>query len=429
MRCLAAFFCLALFGCSASNNADPANTQTHHPRPDAGSGGSNGSGGADTGGTSAGGASSSGGAAGQAQTVSGKLGIVAIDVQETFVSGAHNADLSARLDRTKSDFQLAADQGVPFFITFEATEQGDHALYAPLQPVLPSQAQKFIKTTFDATGLPAFAAAMQQSGLTHLVVVGSETDVCVMQTVLGLRKLGFTVLVEGDAVFTSETNTSPAVRRMQQAGAVMVDQNQVQGFVANPNALPKGQDVPVTILAPLSAGVVFNAFDDASVGATPDPLKTQKAARLQQLLLVSEWFELPVYVANPTIGLPSAYASYFHGQLLPISQIAQDAAVTELVVAGTDGGLSDALTSWKASHQLYVMEDALFSMSSPDAQKAMLEPFYAGGIVPTTYKSFYYDMTKSVDPSGWPSQVWVQRFDPYYDLTMAPEDLPPMPPS
>jgi hypothetical protein len=285
----------------------------------------------------------------------------------------------------------------------------------------------FTKTKFDATQLPPFAAALEQSGVTHLVVMGAETDVCVLQTVLGMRTMGFTVLLESDAVFTSETNTSPALRRMEQAGALMVNGADVAGYINKTIELPQGGDQAVTVTQPLMLGVVFNNFTTTTVNSSADPLETQKAARLRELLIVCEWFELPVYVDNPGAGLPSAYASYFQGQLRPLTQIAQDTFVEQLVFAGTDGGLANALSARMASHTLFVMEDALLALGTPAAQKTMLQPFYDGGLVPTTYKGFYYDMTKSVDVSEWPSPVWIQNYDQYYWETQAPEDLPPMP--
>jgi nicotinamidase-related amidase len=368
-----------------------------------------------------------GGMGGAGPETEGAMGIVVIDVQEVFVDIAANADMASRIDRTKGAFQLAADHDIPFFITFEASQSGDHALHAPLQPLLPAHTQDFIKTTFAATGLPSFSEALTQSKLSHLVVLGAETDVCVLQTVLGLREMGFTVMLEQDAVFTSETNTSPALRRMQQAGVLLADQAAVAGYVTKQTELPKGGDHAVRLTEPLRMGVVLNDFTDAALAGSADPLMTQKFARLRELLLVSEWFELPVYVADAGAGLPAEFAPYFEGQLRPITQIEQDSLVTQLVFAGTDGGLADSMSAWMASRQLFVMEDALLALGTPAAQKEMLQPFFDEGLVPTTYKSFYYDMTKSVDLAEWPSQQWVERFDEFYWITQAPEDLPPIP--
>jgi hypothetical protein len=72
------------------------------------------------------------------------------------------------------------------------------------------------------------------------------------------------------------------------------------------------------------------------------------------------------------------------------------------------------------------MEDAVLAQGSALAQKEMLKPLFAGGLVPTTYKSFYYEMTQSVNLAEWPSQKWVQKYDEYYSITQAPEDLPPI---
>lgn len=410
--------CLAVAGCSPATGPEGDRLESQHGSGDPGGSGSGGNGG---------GAGTGTGTGGPGPVTEGAVGIVVIDVQELFVDGAANADMAGIIDRTKSTFQLAEDHDVPFFVTFEDSQQGDHALHAPLQPLLPGHARDFIKTTFGATGLPSFFEAVNQSGLSHLVVLGAETDVCVLQTVLGLRKMGFTVMLQQDAVFTEETNTSPALRRMQQAGTLLVDLTDVAGYVAKPSELPKGGDHAVRIVEPMHMGVVLNGFTDAALADANDPLTTQKSARLRELLLVSEWFDLPVYVADVGAGLPAAFASYFEGQLRPISQIAQDSSVEQLVFAGTDGGLADSMSAWMSSRQLFVMEDALLARGTPAAQKEMLAPFFDGGLVPTTYKSFYYDMTQSVDPAEWPSQQWVQKFDEYYPITQAPEDLPPIP--
>ncbi|NUO49114.1 MAG: isochorismatase family protein [Polyangiaceae bacterium] len=389
--------------------------------------GDGGSGGSDAATTSSAHVSSGAGETSASGSVTeGKLGVVVIDVQETFVDGASNPDMPSIIDRTGALFTLAAEHEVPFFVTFEASQSGDHALHAPLVPLLPSQASDFIKTTFAATGLSSFANAVEAAALTHVVVVGAETDVCVMQTVLGLRAMGLTVLLEQDAVFSEETNTSPALRRMAQAGVLLVDQADVSGYVADQTHLPVGNDAPVRIALPLQTGVVLTNLTSAGIAASGDAFKTQKLARLRELLLVSEWFELPVYVEDVAAGLPAELEEYFWGQLRPIDQIASDIAVTQLVFAGTDGGIATSVAAWDDGRDVFVMEDALLAQGSSADQAALLAPLFEQGAVPTTYKSFWYDMTKSVDTAEWPSQAWVQKLDEYYPITQAPEDLPPI---
>ena len=87
-----------------------------------------------------------------------------------------------------------------------------------------------------------------------------------------------------------------------------------------------------------------------------------------------------------------------------------------------------AIRSLCRDQRLEVIDLQVHDLPAPlDAQTQVLAPYYQAGMVPTTYKSFYYDMTKSVDLNQWPSPVWVQRFDQFYDITQAPEDLPPLP--
>ncbi|MEZ4444030.1 MAG: isochorismatase family protein [Polyangiaceae bacterium] len=383
------------------------------------------------------GATSGGGGAGQGGGGAGEgagspadyhLGMVVIDVQETFVDYAANQDMSGIIARTKTSFELAGARDLPFFLTYEASKSGDHALHAPLQGSVPSQGAEFIKTTFAATGLPAFRDAVLASAVSHVVVMGAETDVCVLQTALGLRAMGLGVLLQHDAVFSSEPNVPPALRRMEQAGITLVSEAELAHFVDAPEDLPAPPEAPPSLVAPLTMGVVLHAFDDASLSASGDPLKTQKSARLRELLMVSEWFDRPVYVADPNAGLPSAYSSYYGGALRPLSQIASDGEVKQLVFAGTDGDLPALLQSYVASHDLFVMEDALLASDTAAAQSAALQPFFDQGMVPLTYKTFYYDMTKSVSLSEWPSQSWVDKYDEFYWITQAPEDLPPIQP-
>lgn len=385
-----------------------------------GTGGVGGTGG--SGATGGGGAGGSGGG-----VVAGTLGFMVIDVQELFVNWSVTPDMPGIINNMKTDFQLAESDNVPFFMSYEASKTGSHALHAPLVPLVPPQAQEFVKTKFDASQLPALHDALANSGLSHLVVMGAETDVCVLQTVLGLRTMGFTVIVEQDAIFTSESNTGPAIRRMKQAGALFRNQAEVAGYVANQNALPAGGNEVVRITDPLHMGVVLNNFTDASIAGNNDVLKSQKNARLHELLLVCEWFELPVYSTDPAAGIPAAFDNLYQGQLKPISQIPLDVNVTQLVFAGTDGGVDNVMSPLMATHQLFVMEDALLAQGSAAAQKAMLLPLFDNGLVPTTYKGFYYDMTKSVSTAQWPNPVWVMKFNPFYFLTQAPEDLPPIP--
>ena len=50
-------------------------------------------------------------------------------------------------------------------------------------------------------------------------MAGAETDVCILQSVLGLLREGYEVYLLEDCLFSSESAPEPAIARMRQAGA------------------------------------------------------------------------------------------------------------------------------------------------------------------------------------------------------------------
>lgn len=344
----------------------------------------------------------------------GRAGLVLIDVQQSFVKSASNPDLSQVLERTRSALLLAGQRSTPVFITYEATKQ--NALPASIQGAVPAGAQEFVKTTFAATGLPAFASAVKQAGLTHLVVLGAETDVCVLQTVLGLRALGLGVVLQKDAVFSEETNTAPSLRRMRQAGVSLASAAEVSALLGG-GPLPAVPADPIRRLKPFAVATVLNQLDQASLSAAQDPHKAAKQARLRELLLASEWFGVPIF--GTTTSLPSSLAGLLKKPIRPLAELAAEKGIEQVVIAGTTQGLA-ALVAGQ-SREVFLVEDGLLGTSL-----GALEPQVQGGAVPITYKTFYYEMTRSVDLSEWPPD-WVARDPEYYQKTQAPEDLPPIP--
>lgn len=351
------------------------------------------------------------------------VGIVVIDAQESFIQWAANPDIEAIIENIRSVLTLAGTQQVPLFITYEASKDvsSGSAMPAALRAAAPAHTQEFIKTTYAATGLPAFAKAVQLAARTHLIVVGAETDVCVLQTVLGLRELGYTVILQRDAVFTSEPNTGPALRRMEQAGVLMANMAQVKAYLEGSTPLPSpAANTPIRIIEPTSIAVVLDDLQDASVGASQDKNKAAKIARLRELLLISEWFDIPLY--GSAAALPAQLTGLITKPIQPLSGLAQS-PVTQLVFAGTDKDLPTLLGSYGASRDVFLLADGL--LASAAGQPAALEQHYQAGAVPLTYKSMYYGMTKSVDLGEWP-KAWADRDPIYYPKTQAPEALPPI---
>ena len=57
---------------------------------------------------------------------------------------------------------------------------------------------------------------------TQAIVAGCETDVCVLESCLGLLGLGYEVYVVEDLLFSSARNAEAAIARMRQEGAVFL---------------------------------------------------------------------------------------------------------------------------------------------------------------------------------------------------------------
>ena len=348
-----------------------------------------------------------------------------IDVQSVFVDTATQrnpaSNVPGRVTNDRAILDLAKATQAPLFITFEAATTGDHAIAPALAGDLPPNAQQFIKTTFDATDQPQFAAAIQASGLRRFLVVGSETDVCVMQTILGLRRLGLEVVALVDGIFTEEVNVAPALRRWVQTGVAQASVTDAHGILSGQTAVAfPPSPRPATTTRPLNIGFVLHELD--KLGA--DPAASAKQVRLQQLLYISAWFRIPVFAEDPasaTAALTGNLSGILTGPILPLSSL--PGTITQLAIAGAHDGVNAEATQLRQSGlDVFMLEDILIGGNSVD-----LEPAYVAGAIPSTYKTLYYELTHSVDDSGWPSQQWViDGQNMYWSLTLAPEELPPV---
>jgi len=134
-------------------------------------------------------------------------GLLLIDAQEYFQPPE---PVLARLERL---LMFAEMVSMPVIVTLE---QGKGDL--PERLKLPPDAQRFEKAFFDCNREPAIHDAL--TAQKSWAVAGAETDVCVLQSVLGLLGHGHEVRLLEDCLFTSEANPEPAIARMRTAGAI-----------------------------------------------------------------------------------------------------------------------------------------------------------------------------------------------------------------
>ncbi|MBA3450370.1 MAG: isochorismatase family protein [Chloroflexia bacterium] len=148
------------------------------------------------------------------------LAIVVIDVQPYFLDGWMAGESKPLLARLEFLLALATVYDLPLLATFEQPIAQKGWLPERLEPFFPAHGQRHTKQTFNCCGEASILDAIAGLGRSQIALAGAETDVCVLQSTLGLIEAGYQVFLLEDALFSSESFVSPALRRMEQAGAI-----------------------------------------------------------------------------------------------------------------------------------------------------------------------------------------------------------------
>jgi nicotinamidase-related amidase len=372
-------------------------------------------------------------------------GVLIIDVQKLFIPGeaayfprySPPEDVTPVLDNLERMIVQADQLALPLFLTFELSDDGNSALVDRLSLALPPEKpQTFVKSFFNATAHPEFAQMIRDSGVKRLVVGGAETDVCVLQTVLGLLEMGIEVYLVRDSVLTNEFNYEPALLRMEQAGAKLMFFEDFQKSVVenrvvtvDPHFIVRRSDVPAPV--PIKPGRIAFVMMDV-VKETFNQAHQSEAAilqRLQQAWFASFVFDVPFFLSrDPSLdnGLPDGFSpvggevSSFEkttGSAADVTELVdmlQERAIEQVVVLGVgqDGSVHITAEDFAATgFQTFVMEDATVSRGGRSQTEQIRQAAYQSGVIPLTYKSFYYGMTKAADRSDWPSPEWMGRLE------------------
>ena len=148
------------------------------------------------------------------------LAIAVIDVQPYFLEGWMAGDVEPLLARLEFLFALAKVYELPLLATFEQPIETKGWLPERLEPFFPAHGLKHTKETFNCCSEVTIQAAIAALDRGQIAVAGGETDVCVLQSVLGLIAAGKQVFLLEDVLFSSEPHVGPAIRRMEAAGAI-----------------------------------------------------------------------------------------------------------------------------------------------------------------------------------------------------------------
>jgi nicotinamidase-related amidase len=149
------------------------------------------------------------------------LGVI-IDVQEFFLQQADKR-LRRKLEtNTKNFARLLGYFGVPIVVTLERPVDQKGCLPKGIDKYLNDLADTFEKDFFDLTKEKKILDHLGHLKKKQIIVGGCETDVCVLQSCLGLLSLGYEVYVVEELVFSSSRNVASAIARMKAEGAIFL---------------------------------------------------------------------------------------------------------------------------------------------------------------------------------------------------------------
>jgi len=145
-----------------------------------------------------------------------------IDVQEFFLSQIDTRPRSKLEINIKNFARLLGYFRIPMVATLERPVDQKGALPREIAKHVSEDAKIFEKDFFDLTKEKKIADYIARLKNKQVIVAGCETDVCVLQSCLGLLALGYDVYVVEELVFSSSPNVDAAIARMKAAGAVFV---------------------------------------------------------------------------------------------------------------------------------------------------------------------------------------------------------------
>lgn len=150
--------------------------------------------------------------------------LLIVDMQEKLVPAVlHHESIVANI----GGLAMAADRlGVPTFATEHCADRIGHTV-PDLAQHLPAD-QVLAKTHFCAMKEPSIVQRLGEMGRSQVVICGAEAHVCVLQSALGLRELGYEVFLVADASGSRHReNRLLAQERLRQAGGQVASSEMV----------------------------------------------------------------------------------------------------------------------------------------------------------------------------------------------------------
>lgn len=136
------------------------------------------------------------------------IALLVLDVQDAFL----NVIPKKKELLSRSCFAIEAAKLLGIQLIY--TEQSPDKLKGTNQNLLDAglaNAQCFQKNTFSAFGVPGFIDFLKEKDLSHLLIAGLETSVCVYQTIMDAMRYGLDVTMLSDCVAGRRDEDSYAI--------------------------------------------------------------------------------------------------------------------------------------------------------------------------------------------------------------------------
>jgi len=143
---------------------------------------------------------------------------VVVDIQERLFPHIHGHDQLA--ENTVKLIKGLKILQVPLIVTQQYTKG--------LGPTIPQVAEALVdfnpieKLTFSSFGDPDFVNVLNDYGKNHIILMGIEAHVCVLQTAMDLLNIGYEVILVEDCVSSRRLNDKQvALQRMRDDGVII----------------------------------------------------------------------------------------------------------------------------------------------------------------------------------------------------------------
>ncbi|KPD21939.1 hydrolase [Idiomarina abyssalis] len=145
--------------------------------------------------------------------------LLIVDAQERLLPAIHQRDVVTSRMRWLGEIAMQLD--LPILIT-EQYPKGLGYTVDSLQEIIEA-ARVVEKTHFSALRDDTFRDVLSEYNKKHVVIMGMETHVCVLQTAIELQESGYQVFLPADTVGSRRpTDKESAIERMRSAGVEII---------------------------------------------------------------------------------------------------------------------------------------------------------------------------------------------------------------